>query len=39
MVSLSAPMRRMRAKDSFTFMYFFRSINSAVMMLPAEFSG
>ena len=29
----------MRANASRTLMYFFRSTNSAVMMLPAEFSG
>ena len=29
----------MRAMLSRTFMYFLRSTNSAVMMLPAEFSG
>ena len=38
-VSLSSPMRRMRAMDSLTFMYFFRSTYSEVIMLPAEFSG
>ena len=38
-VSLSSPMRRMRAMDSRTLIYFFRSMNSAVIMLPAEFSG
>ena len=32
-------MRRIRAKDSFTLMYFLRSMNSAVMMEPAELSG
>ena len=39
MVSLSSPMRRMRAKASLTLIYFLRSINSAVIMLPAESSG
>ena len=38
-VSLSSPILRMRAMDSRTFIYFLRSTNSAVMMLPAEFSG
>ena len=38
-VSLSSPIRRMRAMDSRTLIYFFRSMNSAVIMLPAEFSG
>ena len=32
-------MRRMRAMDSRTFMYFLRSTNSAVIMLPTESSG
>ena len=30
---------RIRAKDSLTLMYFLRSTNSEVIILPAEFSG
>ena len=39
MLSESAPVRRMWSMASATVMVCLRSVNSAVMMLPTEFSG